>query len=120
MTTPTAPASPPVPPPGRDYIVAGTSTDGSEIRRFSNSSIQAAIDKVLATAPPGAQAGVILYANGDEVKAGIFGRKETRTPGALGWLLGPKTTWTYGGTIAYNYENRDLKGEAQVGIWFGK
>jgi hypothetical protein len=104
----------------RDYVVAGTATDGSQIRRFADANIQAQIDKVLATAPPGASAGVILYANGDEVRAGIFGRKETRTPGPLGWLLGPKTTWTYGGTVSYNYADKDLKGEAQVGIWFGK
>lgn len=104
----------------RDYVIAGTATDGTEIRKFADANIQAQIDKVLATAPAGTNAGVIMYTNGTEVRAGVFGRKETRSPGFIGWLVGPKATWTYGGTISYDYKARDLRGEAQVGIWFGK
>lgn len=103
----------------RDYVVAGTAPDGTEIRKFADANIQKSIDQVLASAPPGTKAGIILYATGGEVKAGVFGKKEFRTPGALGWLLGPKATWTYGGTIGYEFKNRTIKGEAQAAIWFG-
>lgn len=103
----------------KDYVVSGTIPDGTEIRKFADSNIQQSIDRVLASAPPGAKAGIILYANGNEVKAGVFGKKEFRAPGLLGWLFGPKATWTYGGTLGYSFENKSIKGEAQAAIWFG-
>lgn len=103
----------------RDYIVTGTSSDGTEIRKFADSQIQASIDKVLATAPSGKSAGIILYTDfKSEVRAGIFGKKTISAPGILGKLGLKDVVWTYGGTVTYDYKEKNLKGEAQTAIWF--
>jgi hypothetical protein len=103
----------------RDYVVAGTATDGSEIRKFADQNIQAQIDRVLASAPAGTKAGIILYANASgEVKAGMFGKKDVKLPGFLGAIGWTEGVFTYGGTLTYDYRNKDLRGEAQAAIWF--
>lgn len=103
----------------RDYTVAALATDGSEIRKFSDSTIQANIDRVLAQAPSGQKAAIVLYTDfKGEVRAGIFGKKKVKLPGLLGKLGLSSAEWTYGGTVTYDYKNKDLKGEAQTAIWF--
>jgi hypothetical protein len=105
----------------KDYKVVGTATDGTEIREMANASAetQQAIDKVLATAPPGKSTAIVLALDlKGEVKAGIFGKKHVKAPGFLGVLGIRETVWTYGGTLAYDYKQKSVSGQAQVGIWF--
>lgn len=105
----------------KDYKVVGTATDGTEIRQMANATAetQQAIDKVLATAPAGKTTAIVLSADlKGEVKAGIFGKKQVKAPGFLGALGIRDTVWTYGGTLAYDYKNKSVSGQAQVGVWF--
>lgn len=85
------------PPP--DYVVTRTTRKG-EIRALADAGIQASINKVLADLPAGKKGAVVLYANGDEVRGGVYGR------------LGK--SWSYAGTLSRSWATGKLGAEAAL------
>jgi len=86
-----------------DYVVAKT-TGAGEIRKLADANIQGAIDKMLAQVPSGKKGAVILYANGDEVRAGVYGK------------LG--RNWSYVGTLGRSWSTGAISGEAALAFTF--
>jgi hypothetical protein len=95
----------------KDYRVVGHTDFGEDIRAFSDAAIQREINEVLATAPDGKQAGVIL--SGDLKKKTVAARLYGKLP-----IAGGKFVWTYGGTLAYDYGHKDWTAKAHAAIWF--
>jgi hypothetical protein len=100
-------------PGGRDYRIVGHTDYGEEIREplFSDAQILREIKEVLAAAPDDKRSGIILSGDLKEkkVKAKIFGKLP---------IAGGKFVWTYAGTLAYDYENKDWTAKAHTAIWF--
>lgn len=87
-----------------DYVVSKITKGGDEIRKFADSNIQGAIDTVLKQIPPGKKGAVIMYANGDEVRAGVYGK------------IGKN--WSYCGTLGRSWATGAISGEAAVAFTF--
>lgn len=85
-----------------DYVVAKVTPRGQEIRALADANIQASIDAVLKQLPSGKKGAVILYANGTEVRAGVYGK------------IG--RNWSYTGTLARDWKTGRIAGEAAVGF----
>lgn len=85
-----------------DYVVS--KVGGTEIRKLGDAQIQSAIDKVLTQLPSGKKGAVVMYANGDEVRAGVYGR------------LGKN--WSYVGTLGRSWKTGAISGEAAVAFTF--
>lgn len=86
--------------PPTDYQVVKTTRSGQEIRALADAQIQASINKVLADLPAGKKGAVVMYANGDEVRAGVYGK------------LG--RNWSYAGTLGRNWKTGKIGAEAAV------
>jgi hypothetical protein len=95
----------------RDYQVVGKTDFGQEIRIFDNASIQREINEVLAAAPDDKRSGVILAGDlkSKKVTAHLYGKIP---------IAGGKFVWTYGGTLAYDYGEKDWAAKAHAAIWF--
>lgn len=87
-----------------DYVVAKMTKGGDEIRKLADTNIQGAIDRVLTQVPAGKKGAVVMYANGDEVRAAIYGR------------LG--RNWSYVATASRSWETGKISGEAAVAFTF--
>lgn len=87
-----------------DYVVTKTTKNGDEIRKFGDAGIQGAIDNVLKQIPPGKKGAVIMYANGEEVRAGVYGK------------IGKN--WSYVGTLGRRWDTGAISGEAAVAFTF--
>ncbi len=83
-----------------NYVVTKVNSKGQEIRALADSGIQASINKVLADLPAGKKGAVIMYASGEEVRAGVYGR------------LG--RNWSYCGTLSRDWKTGKIGGEAAV------
>lgn len=87
-----------------DYVVAKTTKSGDEIRKLGDAQIQSAIDNVLKQVPAGKKGAVVLYASGEEVRAGIYGK------------LGKN--WSYCGTLGRSWATGKINAEAAVAFTF--
>jgi hypothetical protein len=83
-----------------EYVVARTTASGLEIRHLADAGIQASINKVLADLPAGKKGAIVLYADGDEVRGGIYGK------------LG--RSWSYAGTLSRRWDTGAIGAEAAV------
>lgn len=95
----------------RDYHVVGHADSGEEIRIFNNAAIQREISDVLDTAPDGKRAGIIL--SGDMKTKTVSARLYGKLP-----VAGGKFVWTYGGTLAYDFPEKDWTAKVHSAIWF--
>ncbi len=97
----------------KDYRVVGTALHGEEIREpiFSDAAILREINEVIASAPDDKRTGIILSGDAKEkkVSARVFGKLQ---------LAKGKVVWTYAGTLAYDYEEKDWTAKAHTAIWF--
>lgn len=87
-----------------DYVVAKTTASGNEIRKLGDAQIQSAIDNVLKQVPAGKKGAIVLYASGEEVRAGVYGR------------LG--RNWSYCGTLSRSWSTGKIGAEAAVAFTF--
>lgn len=74
------------------------------IRRMTDLAAQNAVDKALATLKDGEHGAVVMYATGEEVRAGVFGRVGKH--------------WTYCGTLSRQWSDGKLGAEAEVRFTF--
>jgi hypothetical protein len=87
-----------------DYVISKITPGGAEIRKLADANIQQSIDKMLAQVPAGKRGAVVLYANGDEVRAGVYGK------------LGKN--WSYVGTLGRSWSTGAITGEAALAFTF--
>ncbi len=83
-----------------DYVVSKVTKGGDEIRKFADTNIQGAIDTVLKQLPTGKKGAAIFYANGDEVRLGVYGK------------IG--RNWSYVATASRSWQTGKIGGEAAL------
>jgi Icc-related predicted phosphoesterase len=100
------------PTPSVSPVVVGTYTpstppDPNAIRAFSDADIYSAMKTVLSSLDPARKGAIVAYADGDDVKAAIFGK--------LGKHAGVE--WSYVGTLGVTYKGKLSGGVGLMGEW---
>lgn len=107
------------------YTVAGTATDGSEIRKFADSRIASAVDDAIASAAlkPGQSTAVIVTYRDDTATPGagvlrgaVMTRKEVTVPSWVPFLKSKKAEWSFAGVLSHDFANSNTVKEAGVVI----
>jgi hypothetical protein len=98
----------PIVPKHYDYVVTGIDANGSEIRKFADSAISAAVDKVLA-ASLGADDHFAIVGHytseGNLIQGAIMGKVP---------LVGGKFDFTWMGVVSHSFATGDNRAEAWI------
>jgi len=114
----TLPADPRYP-----YVVKGTGSDGSEIRKFANERVASAIDDAIASAnlkPGQSTAIVVTYKDSDTggsagtIRGAVMKRVETTGPSWIPFLKSKKIEWSFAGVLSHDLSTGSTRKEAGV------